>query len=537
MFGPREEIERRVESAEKLGRPEVRPWREFPIELLQWPVGRFVREGAEALGCDAAMIALPALAMLGASIGLSRRAKLKSTWHAPPTLWTAVVAESGTLKSPAQEIALRPLMKIQQEAMAEHCREKEHHEIELELWNQTPKKDRGAKPETPNARRYIVSDVTTEALAPILEANHRGILLASDELASWIGAFDRYAGGRGADAPRWLSLHRAAPLVVDRKTTGTTYVPRAAVSVTGGIQPGIAARLFSEELVESGLVARLLLAAPPTMPKRWTTREMGGETSAEMEALVRRLVALGMEPGGEKEIWPRPVDLPLARDACKVWSTWYDRHAARMSETEGPLAAALSKLEETGARFALIFALAGSPDPAALKEIPPGAVESGTKLADWFADEAERIYAMFNETPEAKDQRIDLEYIRARGGRIRVREFQMGRRKYRRSAEIAEQKLNHYVAMGALVIEHVGPGEKGGRATVEYCIPDRLTGGNGCRTPENAEKTEDVLPLPPMDTQENASPQLPVEPESGTSGIPEPAEAVLLQTDDEELDL
>ena len=75
------------------------------------------------------------------------------------------------------------------------------------------------KPEPPQAARCIVSDTTVEALAPLLLANPRGLLFAREELAGWIGSFDRYAGGKGgADSAHWLSMHSGEPIIVDRKT-------------------------------------------------------------------------------------------------------------------------------------------------------------------------------------------------------------------------------------------------------------------------------------------------------------------------------
>ena len=90
-------------------------------------------------------------------------------------------------------------------------------EMDLARWEKDMaawKRDKNAasdppeKPDPPQAERFIVSDTTVEALAPILLANPRGLLLARDELAGWIGSFDRYAGiassilavGTGADS-------------------------------------------------------------------------------------------------------------------------------------------------------------------------------------------------------------------------------------------------------------------------------------------------------------------------------------------------
>ena len=68
---------------------------------------------------------------------------------------------------------------------------------------------------------------------PILLDNPRGLLLAVDELNAWLGGHDRYAGKGGADVWRWLSMHSAGAVQVDRKTgtPRTLYVPAAAVRI------------------------------------------------------------------------------------------------------------------------------------------------------------------------------------------------------------------------------------------------------------------------------------------------------------------
>ena len=61
------------------------------------------------------------------------------------------------------------------------------------------------------------------------------MLVVRDELAGWIGSFDRYAQGSGSDVAKWLEMFGGRPMVVDRKTKASLYVPMAAVSLTGMI--------------------------------------------------------------------------------------------------------------------------------------------------------------------------------------------------------------------------------------------------------------------------------------------------------------
>ena len=59
-------------------------------------------------------------------------------------------------------------------------------------------------------------------------------------------------------------MFRAGTVVVDRKTgeRRTLFISRAAVSITGGIQPGVLAHALTPEFLDAGLAARLLMAQP-----------------------------------------------------------------------------------------------------------------------------------------------------------------------------------------------------------------------------------------------------------------------------------
>ena len=159
--------------------------------------------GARAIGCDPSYLALPLLTAIAAAIGNTRRLELKRGWSAPAILWGAIVGESGTAKTPAFKLVMRPVRERQRKALERHAEEMKQYEADLARWEKEMaawKRDKNAtddppeKPDPPQAERFIVSDTTVEALAPILLANPRGLLLARDELAGWIGSFDRYAG-------------------------------------------------------------------------------------------------------------------------------------------------------------------------------------------------------------------------------------------------------------------------------------------------------------------------------------------------------
>ena len=166
----------------------------FPVAALPESLGRFAREGAAAIGpaCDPAFVALPALAVTASLIGNTRVLKLKRTWKEPSVLWTVLIGDSGTLKSPALSLAVDPLFAIQRRLRREHQREL------------------AANPETKTSeRRVLCSDITIEKLGGILEVSPRGLLLWRDELDGWFQSFKRYKSGGGSDRPQWLEMHGA----------------------------------------------------------------------------------------------------------------------------------------------------------------------------------------------------------------------------------------------------------------------------------------------------------------------------------------
>ncbi len=451
----------------------------FPAHVLPEPIRGLVTEAAKAIGCDASYIALPLLSGLASAIGNTHRIALKPGWTEPAILWMAIVGESGTMKTPAFKLAMKAIRKAQASAYKEHdaaraAWEAEHllYEAELTRWKRQAAKGHGdagdppEKPAPPIERRYIVSDTTTEALAPILLGNPRGVLLARDELAGWLGSFDRYAkaGKAGADSAHWLSMHGGEAMTIDRKTgiPPTIHVPSASVSITGGIQPGILSRALGKEHHESGMAARVLFAMPPRKQKRWTEADVNSDTEAAVAAVFDRLFGLTMEADAEGDERPRLVT--LADDGKAAWVRFYNEHATEQVELSGDLSAAWSKLEGYAARLALVVHLTRwAADDATLRDparVDEASIAAGVVLARWFGDEARRVYAILSESNDDRETRLLLELIQRKGGDVNCRELVHACRRLSKVAD-AEAALSRLVEAGVgswRTPEQRGPG-------------------------------------------------------------------------------
>jgi DNA polymerase-1 len=451
----------------------LEPFAEFPTEVLPEPIRGYVQEGAKAIGCDASYLALPALAAVSAIVGNKRSVRLKRGWEEPSVIWTAIIGDSGSLKSPACQKSVGYLFRLQKRLLGKYREEiatyqREVAEYERARRDRADSDDPVEKPKKPVLERVVCSDTTIEKLAEILEDNPAGILIFRDELSGWLGSFERYKGRQiGTDLPAWLEMFRAGTVIVDRKTAErkTIFIPRAAVSITGGIQPGILAHILNGDFLEAGLAARLLMAMPPKLTKRWTELEIPPDLEHAYERLLDRLILLDFAIDADDHL--APYVLRLSAQAKAEWVAFYDSWAREQAAVEGDIAAAYSKLEGYTARFALLHHVTVCTwlEVDDRREIGIESMKAAIILCRWFAGETRRIYATFSESTEERERRRLEEFIQTQGGQITVRALQRANSRKYPTATAAEEALNDLVEKERARWTDKVTSKRGGRPT------------------------------------------------------------------------
>lgn len=463
----------------------IEEFHKFPTDVLPEPVRGFIKACARAIHCDESYVALPVLACLASAIGNSHRIRLKGGWNEPAILWTAIVGDSGTMKSPAIQCALEPIRELQRKSFESH--ENQIRDFEADLaryerdfssWKRSKDGGEGPpqKPKEPLVPRFWTDDTTIEALIELLGKQRRGLLMVRDELAGWFG-FDRYSDGKGSEVSRWLEFHGGRPMMIDRKTglPRQICIPMASVSVTGGIQPEILKSKLDSKNRQNGLAARLLLAWPPTRPKRWTEAEITEEIRRKYAELIERLYGLEMNQSSDGTF--EPVILDLTPAGKQIWIDFYNQHGDQQAELSGDLSAAWSKLEGYAARFALIIhlcRLSSGIDPVELPDkVDSESIRAGIVLSRWFGNEARRIYSMLDEDEESRAERQLVELIRKRGGSITVRELMRSSSQWNKgTADAAETALNGLVRGGYGRWEVVDHNGERGRPSRRFVLHD-----------------------------------------------------------------
>jgi hypothetical protein len=347
----------------------------FPVDALPSTPQAYVEAASAALDVPLALVAVPLLSVLSAGVGAAARLALKESWHEPATLWTAVVAPSGSTKSAALQHALRPVYRHEMDALTRYRAAMDRYDPD------------GDEPK-PIRTRYRMGDPTPEAVVRILANNPRGVLLARDELAAWIGSFDRYAHG-AADLQFWIEVWNGVQVSRDRVGDGNVTVAHPAVPLAGTIQPNTLKEKLNELHFETGFASRLILTQPPPRPKTWTEADVTAELVDRYATLLRTLHALE-----DRMTDGTPAAVLLTGDAKAAWIGFFDRENEKLHrEPDGPARAARAKTINHAARLTLIFhccrVAEGTREPG---RVDLTTLRAAVRVARWCLRETLRVY-------------------------------------------------------------------------------------------------------------------------------------------------
>ena len=324
----------------------------LPSGLLPAVVEDFANVQGEMMGADPSGLAMAALTVCSAAITDNVQVQPKTHephWTESPRIWTALIGDPSTKKSPIIRAAARPITKIDAKMFQEWQRQ-------MADYNALPKEERKGKDQPPQKRKRI-EDVTIEAAQDVLKDNPEGVMCLQDELSGWFGSMDKYNGGKGSAKDRgfWLQAYNGGGYALSRVGRGSAFIPNLSVSVLGGIQPSPIRRV-ARDAVDDGLLQRLLpiVLRPADVGKdEAPPRDVVGEFEALVAKLSRR-----MEPqragfdGG-----PEPCPIRLDEGAQAIRRDLEHRHL-RLVQLEGfnaKLGAHFGKYDGLFARLCILF--------------------------------------------------------------------------------------------------------------------------------------------------------------------------------------
>lgn len=226
---------------------------ELPTGLLPEIIEQYACIEGANMGCDPAGLAMSALTICAGATSDQIKVRVKQHdryWTEPARLWSALVGDPSTKKSPIILQAARPLAKIDHKLTRIYLTEKQRYNaLSAELKLTTP---------APKHPRVKLEDTTIEAAQEVLKDSPNGVLLLQDELSGFFGAMDKYSGrGSSADRAFWMKAYNGGAATFNRIGRGSGYIPNLSVSMLGGIQPD-AVRKTAADGIDDGLLQREL---------------------------------------------------------------------------------------------------------------------------------------------------------------------------------------------------------------------------------------------------------------------------------------
>lgn len=269
--------------------------------------------------------------------------KPSAKYTQPMVFWSAIVANSGSMKTPAQRVILDPLIALEREAYETYQTELADYRTAIEHQKGKKREEADNPPPPPIRKRYLTKDSTLETLQRLHAENPRGLLYYRDELAGVIKVRNQYRGGHGADEEAELDQWVGSAVIVDRAEK-SLCLPRSAISRTGAIQWEILAELMGDHRDVNGAWSRWLFCAAESPPRylQLLTEEPDTGISEALTDLYRQLETIPQR------------DYLLRFEAKQLFETWQHQLVdAQRSEEALGLQRVYPKIESYTARLAL----------------------------------------------------------------------------------------------------------------------------------------------------------------------------------------
>jgi len=326
----------------------------FPLKALPETCQEIIIHAARAFVVPCAIPATALLALASTCIGRSRGLSVKPGWIEYSNLYIALVAKSGTGKTPCTQAFFQPLYDIEQECYQRYKLEIKHYNQRVEKIKRDKDKRQEDLPDKPQLRQHYIDDATIESVSDALAGNHRGVLWFQDELAGLLKSMGRYTskGDDGSIKSRLNSAHGCGPWKVNRKINGVVIIRHSCLSIFGTIQPKVLPQIFSDQDAVSGFLPRFLFVRTEAeSPQLFTEDVFGEHQQAILRQLTRKLLRLDFDDEG------KPIIIELGAEAKIEYVSWQDKLAKEQwSSADGNLIeSCLAKLRAHCLRLCLIL--------------------------------------------------------------------------------------------------------------------------------------------------------------------------------------
>jgi putative DNA primase/helicase len=327
--------------------------------------------------------------LIGTKLGVYPK-KNDPDFYVSSTLWGMIIGKSGSMKTPAQSIAMQKIQSLHNNILKESegkvlAHKKAIKRIQTQI--NRHEKNGGNLDEihtlndqledlyanAPALQTIIVNDATREALHSAVANTQNGVLLKLDEIKTLFNIIDKF----GSEAYRQTLLefwNGTESLTSLRVGSGHTYTRRGYVSILGGIQPKTLMNYIkTSELkgtADDGFLYRFQLTFHPQLPPfkdsdNAPNMEIVKELGDIMEFLLKWDSQNDPNKMDYRSSYNEIVGISFDPQAQVIFSQWYEQlmtrirsdsdHSKRVDFDEDKLNELLSKYAAIVCKIALVY--------------------------------------------------------------------------------------------------------------------------------------------------------------------------------------
>jgi len=354
---------------------------QHPINAFSEEMQKIIYHYSEAKGYPAEFFIT---AFLGAaSTALGRSVTLTTgNYQAIASIWCIILGKRGQVKSEPLTDAFKPIKRYQFEINERHKADQQ----EIDEFKQNNPKAKTQELAPP--KRVILSDTTPEKLIITLSENPKGCGIVYDELAGFVGRFNRY--NSGADEQMYLSLFNGDTILRDRIGHGASaYAKHSYLTIIGTTQPSVLRDVFFSK-TGSGFFDRWLITQPENIVKQYPNQfGINPIEEAKYTTIINRMLSLEFNDANYNQMSYTP----------ESWRICFEYQCAIIDIQNQPdvnddLRGILAKIEIYIHKFALLLQAleyAESGDIDLVYHVSEQSANGAVILCKYFVDQAQKV--------------------------------------------------------------------------------------------------------------------------------------------------
>ncbi len=332
----------------------------------------------------------------------------------PLTCFIITVAASGERKTSCDNEALAPIKKHESRLREEYEHLVSEWRDSRDTWESerrailgekkkftredkhTKLKALGAEPKLPLNPTMTMAEPTFEGLVKLLVDGQPSVAICTSEGGSFVGGHGLTDEAKLRTASGLSTFWDGGVIKRVRAGEPVTTLAGRRLAIHLMMQPDVAAQLLTDPVLQDqGLVSRLLISAPQSLAGTRFWKEPNEASNAALNRYSERILSILEMPWSLREDTRNELDLPhllLDDEARQLWILFAD-HIESQIRPGGdlePVKAFANKLAEHATRLAGVLTIIEDPHATHVDTV---AMKNGIRLAQYYADEALRLYA------------------------------------------------------------------------------------------------------------------------------------------------